>query len=140
MSPQHLTYLSDQDDDPAGPLPPRPAHPLDQPDGRLGDVVADDEVDLADVETLLAHAGRHQGVVPARPESPHNLDLLPLTQALLSCWERYLQQGDDGGQQLGFGDYSLVVLLSDLGKLQIGQKLQSSWATMMNCRNTVKKM
>ena len=58
---------------------------MDEPDGRLGDVVADDEVHFTDVEALLADAGGHQGVVPAGPESPHNLDLLPLTQALLPC-------------------------------------------------------
>ena len=45
-------HLRDEDDDPAGALAARPAHPLDEADGRLGDVVAHDQVHLADVQAL----------------------------------------------------------------------------------------
>ena len=51
-SPFHRPHLRDEDDDPAGALAARPAHPLDEADGRLGDVVAHDQVHLADVQAL----------------------------------------------------------------------------------------
>jgi hypothetical protein len=47
---------------------------LNKSDGRLGDVVADDEIDLANIEALFSHASSHEGVVPALSEPFNNDD------------------------------------------------------------------
>jgi len=55
----------DQHDDPPLPFSAGPPHALDEPDRTFVRVKADDQVDVADVETLLTDACGHQGVVSA---------------------------------------------------------------------------
>ena len=68
-----LFSLSDNDYNSTAPLPPRPPHPLHQPDGTLVSIKADNEVNLSDVQSLLSDTRSHQGVVASLTEVAHNL-------------------------------------------------------------------
>ena len=77
-------HLGDQHNDSAFPFPTRSSHPLDQADGRFGNVVAHDQIDLANVQPFLADASGDQRVVATVSELFHHLDLLLLRQTLLA--------------------------------------------------------
>ncbi len=103
-------------------LPARSAHPLDQPYGRLLRIVADNQVDLADIQALLAHTRRDQRVVAALAELAHHLQLLLLRHRSPAvhgrCRRRLADKlhGLDGrvcGKHLDDLVYRLAVLAED---------------------------
>lgn len=65
-------------------MAPGTTHPLHQSDGTLLSIEADDQIHVADVQTLLAHARGHQGVKTALAEPAHHLRETPALHMLLS--------------------------------------------------------
>eukprot|EP00160_Parvularia_atlantis_P005724 Unigene14953_Nuclearia_a/m.44870 Unigene14953_Nuclearia_a/g.44870 ORF Unigene14953_Nuclearia_a/g.44870 Unigene14953_Nuclearia_a/m.44870 type:complete len:409 (+) Unigene14953_Nuclearia_a:812-2038(+) len=80
-----LAALGHEHDDAALARAARAAHALEHARGRRLRVKAHDQVDLANVQALLADRRAHERVVPARLEVAHDLELLLLRQALGAC-------------------------------------------------------
>ena len=78
-----ITHLCDKDDDFPSSLSSGSPHSLDKADRGFGHIVANDQVNFADIQAFLSDASGHEGIEATLFETTDDFKLLLLCQPLL---------------------------------------------------------
>ena len=118
-------------------------YPLYQANGRLVGIIADDEVDLTDVESFLGDAGGHQRVIVAVTKRFNDTQLVGLSETFAAttaaAFDCTLTDEAHGfhqrlvdSQQLGDFVYRVAVLAEDHHPRRPLLRLRSLWSIQFN--------